>query len=245
MERLLAEWDELARDGTHPDDEVVQRAWRRGTVGKLVRQHTAIRLATRSDVVGGLRDAGQDRMADVLAKHVVEVRGAIDRLDEHSRGMSAWTSLLDDFDSAVSDLRSLWRSEFPRGQRVQPGSRPLRPGPGALPTPQRPIMWRSTPSSIRPSVATGITGLPRSCASIRSMTCCAASPPPRAPCSPTLNWRNSSMPASRSSSATQLSVPAGRGPVVRPRRRPVREAAPRTMGSCPSRSTRCSGTAVA
>ena len=113
MERLLAEWDELARDGTHPDDEVVQRAWRRGTVGKLIHQHAAIRLAAQSDVVRGLRHAGQDRMADVLAKHVVEVRDAIDRLDEHSRGMSALDlRYSDDFDSAVCDLRGLWRSEF-------------------------------------------------------------------------------------------------------------------------------------
>lgn len=113
LERLLAEWDELAHDGTHPDDEVVQRAWRRGTVGKLIHQHAAIRLAAQSDVVRGLRQAGQERIAEVLGKHVIEVRGVIDRLDEHSRGMSALDlRYSDDFDSAVADLRHLWRSEF-------------------------------------------------------------------------------------------------------------------------------------
>ena len=113
LERLLGEWDGLARDGTHSDEEVVKRAWHRGTVGKLIHQHAAIRLAAQSDVVRGLRQAGHDRMADVLAKHVVEVRCVIDRLDEHSRGMSALDlRYSDEFNSAVTDLRRLWRSEF-------------------------------------------------------------------------------------------------------------------------------------
>ncbi len=113
MERLLTEWDDLAVDGTHPADEVIRRAWRRGTVGKLIHQHAAIRVAAQSEVVRCLRHAGQERMADVLARHVVEVRETIDRLDVHSRGMSALDlRYSDEFEGAVDDLRRLWRGEF-------------------------------------------------------------------------------------------------------------------------------------
>ncbi len=113
LERLLAEWDDLARDGDHPADEVVRRAWRRGTVGKLIHQHGAIRLAAATDVVRCLRRSGADRMADVLAKHAGEAREAIDRIDECSRGMSSLDlRYSDEFDRGIDDLRHLWRSEF-------------------------------------------------------------------------------------------------------------------------------------
>jgi hypothetical protein len=113
LEKLVAEWDRLARGGTHSEEEAVKRAWRRGTVGKLIHQHAAIRLAAGSDVVRCLRLAGELRMADVMDRHADEARGAIDRLDEHSRGMSALDlRYSDDFDRAVDDLRHLWRSEF-------------------------------------------------------------------------------------------------------------------------------------
>ena len=152
MERLLAEWDELARDGDHPDDEVVQRAWRRGTVGKLIHQHAAIRLAAQGDVVRALRHAGQDRMANVLAKHVVEVRDVIDRLDEHSRGMSALDlRYSDDFDEAVADLRRLWRSEIRVESEFSLDRVRRGPGPGACPTPQRPPCGEARPAPSGPA----------------------------------------------------------------------------------------------
>jgi len=113
LERLLAEWEHLTPDGTRPHADEVKRAWRRGTVGKLIHEHAAIRLAAESDVVRCLRRVGALRMADVLDRHAREARTIIDHLDEHSRGMSALDLRYSgDFDRAVGDLRRLWRSEI-------------------------------------------------------------------------------------------------------------------------------------
>ncbi len=113
LERLLAEWDRLARDGTHPENDVVERAWRRGTVGKLIHQHASIRLAAETDVVRCLRHAGEERLAEILGRNVHEARAVLDRLDESSRGMSVLDlRYSDDFEQAVGDLRHLWGSGF-------------------------------------------------------------------------------------------------------------------------------------
>jgi hypothetical protein len=108
LARLFDEWDELARDGTHSDAEIVRRAWRRGTVGKLVHQHAAVRLAATTDIIRCLRRAGGALLAAELVEVSEEVREVLDRLDRHSRGRSALDLRYSSgFECAIDDLRRL------------------------------------------------------------------------------------------------------------------------------------------
>ena len=91
----------------------MERAWRRGTVGKLIHQHGAIRLAATEDVIRCLRRAGADQAADVLDRHVGATGRALDRIDECSRGMSALDLRdSDEFVRSIEDLGLLWRREL-------------------------------------------------------------------------------------------------------------------------------------
>ena len=166
MERLLSRVGRPRPRRHHPDDEVVQAGLASGNRREA---HPPARRPSgwrpQTDVVRGLRHAGQDRMADVLAKHVGEVRDAIDRLDEHSRGMSALDlRYSDDFDRRSVRPTPPVAERVPR--RTASSAWIASPPPWARGAPDStaPTTWRSTPRSIRPSVATGITGLPRSCA---------------------------------------------------------------------------------
>lgn len=109
---LFATWDRVDPVG-EPTDRAVPDAWDRGTVGKLLLEHGAVRRAAKADIARVLRQTGRPDLADLLDGHAVAARTLLDRLDEHSRGvqpiaMSADASFVD----AVDRLRRLWAGEL-------------------------------------------------------------------------------------------------------------------------------------
>ena len=122
---LLAEQDRLLIDilngwdaATPPPDvddtsTVVSAAFQRGTYGKLLIEHTALRVAAKTDIAPVLHDIGADALADDFIRHLPEVRRLLDRLDEMARGVNAMgvaASL--SFAGAVGELAALMRADL-------------------------------------------------------------------------------------------------------------------------------------
>lgn len=113
LEDLLADWDQNAPDPDIAEEEAVVRAWKRGTVGKLVLQHAALRLAAKADVMFRLRRCDQSEMAGAFGQHAMEARQVVDQLDRYSRGVSALDlRFSDEFSAGIENLRRIWRGEL-------------------------------------------------------------------------------------------------------------------------------------
>lgn len=85
---LFADWHRTSPDSDDPATEVPQ-AFDHGTLGKLLIEHTAIRLAAKADIARVLRKVGHHHVADSFAGHLPQARALLDRLDEQSRGVAA------------------------------------------------------------------------------------------------------------------------------------------------------------
>jgi hypothetical protein len=74
-----------------PDDpnSTVQQGWLRGTFGKLLVEHAALRVAAKEDVATALRASDHGQLADELTRHLPLARALLDRLDELARGVEA------------------------------------------------------------------------------------------------------------------------------------------------------------
>jgi hypothetical protein len=112
LRALFATWDAVDPTG-EPTARAVPDAWDRGTVGKLILEHSAVRRAAKADIARVLRHTGRPDLADLLEGRAVAARTLLDRLDERSRGvqpigMSADASFVD----AVDELRQLWDGEL-------------------------------------------------------------------------------------------------------------------------------------
>lgn len=77
--------------GPVPDDPngTVEQGWLRGTFGKLLVEHAALRVAAKEDVAKALRASDNGQLADELTRHLPQARALLDRLDELARGVEA------------------------------------------------------------------------------------------------------------------------------------------------------------
>ncbi len=104
---ILQDW-QAAAVSTRDRGKAVSRAWDRGTLGMLLIEHAAIRLAAQEDVGRVLRDLGQVHLADQLTVHTPGVRLLLDRLYDLARGLSARDlAMSQPFLTAVEELRQL------------------------------------------------------------------------------------------------------------------------------------------
>jgi len=110
---LFVDWDRGAPDPHMTNGDAVERAWKRGTVGKLVLEHGAVRSAAKADVVSCLRRCGHPELAGALGEHATEARRVLDELEQTSRGISSLDlRYADEFGDAVEELRRVWRGEL-------------------------------------------------------------------------------------------------------------------------------------
>jgi len=113
LESLFVDWDHGAPDAQTSNGEAVVLAWRRGTIGKLVLEHAALRLAAKADVIHCLQQSGSTAMANAFGEHAIAARQVIDRLDGIARGVSALDlRFSDDFSDGITNLRRIWRGEL-------------------------------------------------------------------------------------------------------------------------------------
>ena len=95
---LLASEDQLVRtlletwrtggDSAEVADDVVTENWDRGTVGKLLVEHGAIRLAAAEEVRDALASSGREDLAGQVGAGVPQMRSALDQMDEAARGVN-------------------------------------------------------------------------------------------------------------------------------------------------------------
>lgn len=112
--RILQGWD-AATPGPDVDGTptVVRAGYERGTYGKLLIQHVALRVAAKADIARVLYAAGLDGLADDLTRHLPRVRGILDRLDETARGVEAvGVAASSQFAGAVGELAALIRADL-------------------------------------------------------------------------------------------------------------------------------------
>jgi hypothetical protein len=83
---LVGEW-EATVPPAEPGGDLARRARRHGTVGKLILEHAAVRLAARDDLIRVLRGCGRDDDADGLAGSREDLADVVRRLDHQARGV--------------------------------------------------------------------------------------------------------------------------------------------------------------
>lgn len=111
---ILSGWDATTPPPDVDDTRtMVRAAFKRGTFGKLLIEHAAVRVAAKTDVARVLHDIGSDALADDLVRHLREVCGILDRLDELARGVDAMgVAASVAFAGAVGELAALMRADL-------------------------------------------------------------------------------------------------------------------------------------
>lgn len=110
---IFVAWDESDPEGADDDRSAVRMASENGTLGKLVIEHAAVRVAAKRDIERVLRRAGHDGLADELTSHLAQVCELLDRLYEHSRGVGAVElSRSPQFTDTVAALGRIIRAEL-------------------------------------------------------------------------------------------------------------------------------------
>jgi hypothetical protein len=107
-------WD-ATTPGPDVDDTgtLVRSAYKRGTYGKLLIEHGALRIAAKRDVARVLYDIGSADLADEFLRHMADVRVLVDRLDELARGVNAMgVAASSEFARAAGELAALLRADL-------------------------------------------------------------------------------------------------------------------------------------
>jgi hypothetical protein len=94
-------------------EEAVVAKWDHGTVGKLLLEHAALRLAAGEELGRVVREMGQVDMADRLEKSYGDVRPIIDRMYDSGRGVQPISlAITPRFLAAVDELHGVLRDEL-------------------------------------------------------------------------------------------------------------------------------------
>jgi hypothetical protein len=123
-------------------EESVETRWEKGSEGKLLLQHAAIRESAKEALAGRLREVGDTALADRVEGDGPTRRRAIARCDEVMRGRQAMAVNTPESDDALSELEAIIRAELPGevgdllpaarkalgpvGERGLPGARHIR-----------------------------------------------------------------------------------------------------------------------
>ena len=86
LEDLFKAWKATTPDRSM-GDEVVTAKWDHGTVGKLLLEHTAVRVAASEDVARVLSELGSDGVASLLVDENKAVRPILDQMYDSARGV--------------------------------------------------------------------------------------------------------------------------------------------------------------
>jgi hypothetical protein len=86
LEDLCNAWKATTPDRSM-GDKVVPAKWDHGTIGKLLLEHIAVRLAASEDVVRVLSEEGREAVASLLAHENKAVRPLLDQMYDSARGV--------------------------------------------------------------------------------------------------------------------------------------------------------------
>jgi hypothetical protein len=130
---LFDTWDAGTRDLEEGDS--VETRWERGSAGKLLLQHLALRESAKELLARRLADLGETDLAGRLEADGVTRRAAIDRFDELVRGHQAITINVPATDAVIAELEAIFSRErtaestelLPAARRIfgPPGDRDL------------------------------------------------------------------------------------------------------------------------
>jgi hypothetical protein len=112
--QIFEGWDATTPPPGVDDTRTVVRAgFERGTYGKLLIEHAALRVAAKTDVARVLYQVGLDEIADDFIRHLPEVRRLLGRLEELARGVEPMgVAASVGFAGAVGDLAALVRADL-------------------------------------------------------------------------------------------------------------------------------------
>ena len=86
LQKLSVNWSSTTPDPSM-GEKVVTAKWDHGTIGKLLLEHTAVRLAASEDVARVLAEEGRDAVATLLTVENQAVRPLLDQMYDSARGV--------------------------------------------------------------------------------------------------------------------------------------------------------------
>jgi hypothetical protein len=132
MMELFQQWEKTSPTDKSADDAVVAK-WDHGTVGKLLIEHAALRLAAAEEVARVVREVGYAEMADRLSHSCEVTRPIIDRMYDSGRGLQPISlAITPEFLTAVDELRGVLGDGFDDESAMEALAAALGTGRGAL-----------------------------------------------------------------------------------------------------------------
>lgn len=117
LSQLFANWDATDPDRT-TGDETVEAKWDHGTVGKLLLEHAAVRLAASEDIADVLRGCGRRSDATRMNENNIDLRRVLDQMYENSHGIQPISlAVTPGFVDAANDLQEMLRQELSGGRQ--------------------------------------------------------------------------------------------------------------------------------
>lgn len=112
LRRLFAKWNTTTPDRTMGGNAVPAK-WDHGTIGKLLLEHAAVRLAAGEDIARVLQEVGRTREARRLEGTNHLMRPLLDQMYDNSRGIQPISvAITPGFIEAVEQLQELLRPEL-------------------------------------------------------------------------------------------------------------------------------------
>ena len=187
LEDLCNAWEATTPDRSM-GDKVVTAKWDHGTVGKLLLEHTAVRLAASEDVARVLSEEGRDIVATLLTDENEAVRPLLDHMYDSARGVQPISvAITPSFVEPADALLGLLRPSLSEPlQRQTMAILTAALGPNATGSVVR-SSSANTHRRIRGRPAAGTTQFPSSCVCVLPRTASGDSPGVKA-ASGTASW---------------------------------------------------------
>ena len=116
IEDLFNAWKATTPDRSM-GDKVVMAKWDHGTVGKLLLEHTAVRLAASEDIARVLSEVGRDSEGSLLKDENEAIRPLLDQMYDSARGVQPISvAITPSFIEPMADLFDLLRSALGQAQ---------------------------------------------------------------------------------------------------------------------------------
>ncbi|HEX3795206.1 MAG TPA: hypothetical protein VHV57_11965 [Acidimicrobiales bacterium] len=116
LRELFAKWNTTTPDRT-VGGEAVPAKWDHGTIGKLILEHAAVRLAAVEAIADVLSQIGKNDEGAAFRKENDAVRPILDQMYDSGRGVQPISvAITPGFIDAVEQLEELWRAELGAGR---------------------------------------------------------------------------------------------------------------------------------
>ena len=134
LDRLFSAWAHSV-PGNAEQPNAVEAKWDHGTVGKLLLEHGAVRVAAERDIVRVLREVGVSELTDHLDDEIHSISPIVVRMYDTGRGVQPISlAITPEFVDAVEELRQTLQNGIMEAQPIETLSRCLTPWGGAAAT---------------------------------------------------------------------------------------------------------------